>query len=44
MLLADFAGQYAFGARFPAGVITGALGAPFLVYLIVRGNRTGGNL
>lgn len=44
VLVADFAGQYAFGARFPVGVITGALGAPFLVYLIVRGNRTGGNL
>lgn len=44
VLLADFLGQYALGTRFPVGVITGALGAPFLVYLLVRTNRTGGSL
>ncbi|RMI09194.1 FecCD family ABC transporter permease [Cellulomonas triticagri] len=42
--VADLVGQYAFGARYPVGVITGALGAPYLVYLIVRTNRTGGSL
>jgi iron complex transport system permease protein len=44
VLVADLAGQYAFGARYPVGVITGALGAPFLIYLITRSNRTGGSL
>lgn len=42
--VADLVGQYAFGARYPVGVITGALGAPYLIYLIVRTNRTGGSL
>lgn len=44
VLLADFIGQYALGTRFPVGVVTGALGAPYLVYLIIRTNRTGGSL
>ncbi|PFG20223.1 FecCD family ABC transporter permease [Serinibacter salmoneus] len=44
VLLADFAGQYAFGVRLPVGVITGALGAPFLLYLLTRTNRAGGSL
>lgn len=44
VLLADFVGQYAFGNRFPVGVVTGALGAPFLVYLLIRTNRAGGSL
>ncbi len=44
VLTADFLGQYAFGTRFPVGVVTGALGAPYLVYLIIRTNRTGGSL
>ena len=26
------------------GVVTGALGAPYLIYLIVRVNRSGGSL
>ena len=44
VLVADFCGQYAFGTRFPVGVVTGVLGAPFLVYLIVRVNRAGASL
>lgn len=44
VLIADFAGQFAFGTRYPVGVITGALGAPYLVYLIVRANRKGTSL
>lgn len=44
VLLADLAGQYAFGARYPVGVITGSIGAPYLVYLLVRTNRSGGSL
>lgn len=41
---ADFAGQWLLGTRFPVGVVTGVLGAPYLVYLIVRTNRAGGSL
>jgi iron complex transport system permease protein len=44
VLVADFCGQYAFDTRFPVGVVTGVLGAPYLVYLIVRTNRAGGSL
>ena len=44
VLVADFTGQYAFDTRFPVGVVTGVLGAPYLVYLIVRTNRAGGSL
>lgn len=44
VLTADLAGQYAFGARYPVGVITGAVGAPYLVYLLIRTNRAGGSL
>ncbi|MTD15039.1 iron chelate uptake ABC transporter family permease subunit [Nakamurella sp. YIM 132087] len=42
--VADFAGQYLLGTRFPVGVVTGVLGAPYLVYLIIRTNRGGGSL
>ncbi len=42
--VADVLGQYALGTRFPVGVVTGALGAPYLLYLIIRTNRTGGSL
>lgn len=44
VLVADFAGQYALGTRFPVGIVTGVLGAPYLVYLIIRTNRAGGSL
>jgi iron complex transport system permease protein len=44
VLTADFVGQFAFGTRYPVGVITGVLGAPYLVYLLVRTNRAGGSL
>jgi iron complex transport system permease protein len=44
VLVADFFAQYALGTKFPVGVITGALGAPFLIYLLVRSNRAGGSL
>ncbi|MDO5286760.1 MAG: iron ABC transporter permease [Actinomycetia bacterium] len=39
VLASDLAGQYLLGTRYPVGVITGALGAPFLVYLLIRTNR-----
>jgi iron complex transport system permease protein len=44
VLLADLIGQFAFDNRYPVGVITGALGAPFLLLLLVRTNRSGGSL
>lgn len=44
VLLADLAGQFLFDSRYPVGVITGALGAPYLVYLLIRTNRAGGSL
>lgn len=44
VLVADFVGQYALGIRYPVGIVTGVLGAPYLLYLIVRTNRAGGSL
>ncbi|MGI5466716.1 FecCD family ABC transporter permease [Streptomyces sp. CA-132043] len=44
VLAADFTGQYAFGTRYPVGVVTGVLGAPYLIHLIIRSNRAGGSL
>ncbi|MGO3146302.1 MAG: FecCD family ABC transporter permease [Leucobacter sp.] len=44
VLVADFVGQNAFEHRYPVGVITGVLGAPYLVYLLIRMNRSGGTL
>ncbi|SDH45971.1 FecCD family ABC transporter permease [Agrococcus jejuensis] len=41
VLVADLFAQYALGTKFPVGVITGALGAPFLIALLVRTNRGG---
>ncbi|WP_207100774.1 FecCD family ABC transporter permease [Paracoccus shandongensis] len=40
----DYIGQFLLPARFPVGVVTGALGAPYLIWLIVRVNRAGGSL
>lgn len=44
VLAADLVGQFAFENRLPVGVVTGALGAPFLLFLLARANRTGGTL
>lgn len=41
VLIADLIGQFAFEYRFPVGVITGLLGAPYLIYLLIRMNRKG---
>lgn len=41
VLASDLIGQFAFVARYPVGVITGILGAPYLIYLLVRINRKG---
>lgn len=42
VLIADFIGQFALGIKLPVGVITGILGAPYLILLLIRMNRTGG--
>lgn len=42
VLVADFFGQYLLGTKYPVGVVTGVLGAPYLIYLIIRSNRGGG--
>jgi iron complex transport system permease protein len=44
VLVADLVGQFALGTRYPVGVVTGVLGAPFLLYLLVRMSRSGGSL
>ncbi len=44
VLVADLVGQFGFGDRYPVGVVTGVLGAPYLVFLLVRTNRSGGAL
>ncbi len=44
VLAGDYAGQFLLPSRYPVGVVTGALGAPYLIYLIIRVNRTGRTL
>lgn len=39
----DYVGQFLLPARYPVGIVTGALGAPYLIFLIARVNRTGGS-
>lgn len=41
---ADLVGQFAFEHRYPVGVITGVLGAPYLIILLIRTNRSGASL
>nr|WP_239450518.1 iron ABC transporter permease [Loktanella sp. S4079] len=44
VVLADFVGQVLLPARYPVGIVTGVLGAPYLVLLIIKDNRNGGAL
>lgn len=44
VLVADLVGQFATGTRYPVGVVTGVLGAPFLLHLIISVNRRGSSL
>ncbi|GGP10609.1 FecCD family ABC transporter permease [Oceanobacillus neutriphilus] len=41
VLASDLIGQFAFDVRFPVGVITGIIGAPYLIYLLIRMNQRG---
>lgn len=40
----DLIGQFLLPGRYPVGVITGILGAPYLIYLLIRTNRQGASL
>lgn len=42
VLASDLIGQFLFDTRYPVGVITGVLGAPYLIFLLTRLNRAGG--
>ncbi|HMR49967.1 MAG TPA: iron chelate uptake ABC transporter family permease subunit [Arachnia sp.] len=44
VLVGDLAGQFAFDTRYPVGIVTGVLGAPYLIWLLIRSNRAGGSL
>lgn len=41
VLGADLVGQHGLPHRYPVGVITGAIGAPFLIYLTIQSTRNG---
>lgn len=42
VLCSDFAAQHLLGAQqFPVGVVTGAVGAPYLLWLLAKNNRAG---
>lgn len=41
VLLADLIGQYMFSSRFPVGVITGLLGGPYMLFLLISMNKKG---
>lgn len=41
---ADLIGRSAFDTRYPVGVVTGVLGAPVLLLMLVRANRSGTTL
>ncbi|MHC5232863.1 FecCD family ABC transporter permease [Brucella sp. LJL56] len=44
VLAGDYCGQFLLPGRYPVGVVTGALGAPYFIYLIIRANRSGASL
>lgn len=44
VVAADFVGQNLLGTRFPVGVVTALIGAPYLVLLLVRANQKGVSL
>lgn len=41
VMAADLVAQYALPVRYPVGVLTGILGAPYLIYLLISYNRKG---
>ena len=41
ILISDLVGQFTLPSRYPVGVITGILGAPYLLFLLLRKNHKG---
>jgi len=41
VIAADFVGQHLLAVQLPVGILTAAVGAPYLLYLLVRSNRIG---
>lgn len=41
IMAADVVGQHFLGTRFPVGVVTGIMGTPYLLYLLVQMNKKG---
>ncbi len=41
VIAGDFVGQHLLPVQLPVGILTAAVGAPFLLYLLVRSNRIG---
>lgn len=41
VLVSDLVGQFLLPGKYPVGVVTGVLGAPYLILLLIRLNRTG---
>ncbi len=41
VLMGDFIGQHLLPARYPVGVVTGVIGAPYLITLVMRDNARG---
>ncbi len=41
IMLGDLIGQFLFSTRFPVGVVTGLIGAPYMLYLLVVSNKKG---
>ena len=42
VLISEAVGQFAFSTRYPVGVITGIIGAPYLICLLAGLNRKNG--
>ncbi|HJE97491.1 MAG TPA: iron ABC transporter permease [Ligilactobacillus acidipiscis] len=42
VMLSDMVGQFAFPYRFPVGVVTGLIGAPYLIWQLMVINKRGG--
>ena len=41
VLFSETVGQFATGTRYPVGVVTGIIGAPYLIYLLLKMNNRG---
>ena len=41
VITGDFAGQHLLPVQLPVGILTAAVGAPYLLFLLVRSNRIG---